>query len=123
METGLQFVMGEDMLPVFSGETNCSLAAFNGQVYCICERKLLYYTNLDFLNSLNLERQYIMRINSSQMAPTPFVRARWRMRLWVQDPQGACVTYQLKKGSTSQAAGFLFTRNTLLHSRLKYLLP
>lgn len=37
---------------------------------------------------------------------TSSCKAKWRMRLWIQDPQGACVTYQLKKVRTSQAAGF-----------------
>jgi hypothetical protein len=31
------------------------------------------------------------------MAPPSLVRGRWRVRSWIQDPQGACVTNKKKE--------------------------
>ena len=32
----------------------------------------------------------------AQLAPPPLASAKWRVRSWVQDLPGTCITYQLK---------------------------
>ena len=44
---------------------------------------------------MNMNPTRLPMSSKAQLEPPPLVR--WRVRLWVQDPLGACVTYQLKK--------------------------
>ena len=61
-----------------------SLPQMRGSFYPIQMHKLM-----------NMNPTRLPMSSRAQLEPPPLVR--WRVRLWVQDPLGACVTYQLKK--------------------------
>ena len=54
---------------------------------------------------MNMNPTRLPMSSKAQLEPPPLVR--WRVRLWVQDPLGACVTYQLKKKKIPQDWVFL----------------
>lgn len=44
----------------------------------------------------------------AQMIPPALIRARWRVRSWLQEPPDACVTYQPRKDALMM--NFIVTR-------------
>ncbi len=52
-----------------------------------CSRYIQDYHTISLSCEIRIESEWAL----AQMAPPPLVGARWRVKLWVQDPLGACV--------------------------------